>query len=276
MRKHHGLGFKRFAGRRLRYIVEHADRWVCLSEWQTGSFKSAPRERWIGWQPEQQWYRLHLIVNNTRFAMLDDAGRYPNMGSHVPKLICRRTSDDWQATYGHGVLLAEMFVDPARHRCTVYDAAVWQTVGQSAGYSRRGGQYTDSEQLQEVLVRYTVGRIRQLPVLAGEVKRIRGASRNCDSNYETVTLVEHGSGIPKASCSFHNSNEELGATWQLLSETDVAERVITLDALHATFESVGLIVEAQADNMLALKDKTALQLDRVKSMNWRSHRVLSH
>ena len=88
--------------------------------------------------------------------------------------------------------------------------------------------------------------------------------------------MEHGSGIPKASCSFHNSNEELGATWQLLSETDVAERVITLDALHATFESVGLIVEAQVDNMLALKDKTALQLDRVKSMNWRSHRVLSH
>ena len=42
MREHHDLGFKRFAGRSVRYIVEYEGRWVCLSGWQTGSFKSAP------------------------------------------------------------------------------------------------------------------------------------------------------------------------------------------------------------------------------------------
>ena len=57
MRQRHDLEFNPFAGRSLRYIVEYEGRWVCLSGWQTGAFKSAARERWIGWQPEQQWRR---------------------------------------------------------------------------------------------------------------------------------------------------------------------------------------------------------------------------
>ncbi len=404
MRTHHDLGFKRFAGRSLRYIVEYKGQWVCLCGWQTGSFKSAAREHWIGWQPEQQWHRLHLIANNTRFAMLDDAGCYPNLGSHVLKLICRRLSDDWEAYYGHGLLLAETFVDPARHRGNMYDAAGWETVGNSAGYSRKGGKYTeahdaikrllvrplrrdarrvlcqegelesrwqkkgkasghslpelrslhddlsqmrdfrrgqgrkhtlacafstlilaqlsgfhgslaaaqfaaslsenelhaiggwcnpktgryepvskstlhrviqhtDPDQLEQVLARYTHNRIRQLPALASDGKRIRGANRNGDSHYETVTLVEHGSGIPKASRSFHNKGEELDVTRQLLSEVDVAGRVITLDALHTTFETVDLILDGKADYMLTLKDNTSLQLAKAKSLKWYSHKV---
>ena len=63
--------------------------------------------------------------------------------------------------------------------------------------------------------------------------------------------MEHGSGVPKASCNFHNASEEL----------------------DATFESGGLIVEAQADYLLTLKDNTASQLDKVNSMRWRSHQV---
>ncbi len=54
MRQHDDLEFKRFAGHSLRYFVEYEGRWVCLSGWQTGAFKSAARGRWIGWQPEQQ------------------------------------------------------------------------------------------------------------------------------------------------------------------------------------------------------------------------------
>ena len=336
--------------------------------------------------------------------MLDERGCYPNLGSHVLRLIGARISDDWEALYGHGLLLAETFVDPRRHRGAMYDAAGWQTVGESAGYSRKAGEYTeahdeikrllvrplrrdarrllcraeelpsrwqkkgrtsghslvelrslhddlsrmrdfrrgqgrkhtlacafstlilaqlsgfygslaaaqfaaalsqaeleaigswrnpktgryepvskstlhrviqhtDPEQLQEVLVRYTRSRIRQLPALAVDGKRIRGANRNGDSHYETATLVEHGSGIPKASRSFHNAGEELDVTRQLLSEVDVSGRVITLDALHSTFESVALILDAKADYLLTLKDNTHRQLDQVKKMKWHSARV---
>ena len=49
MRQHHDLGFKRFADRGLRYIVEHEGRWLCLSGRQTGAFKSAAREHLTGW-----------------------------------------------------------------------------------------------------------------------------------------------------------------------------------------------------------------------------------
>ena len=404
MHRHHALGFKRFAGRGLRYIAEYRGQWVCLSGWQTGSFKSAARERWIGWAPQQQWRRLHLIANNTRFAMLQAAGRHPNLGSHVLKLICRRLSDDWEAAYGHGIVLAETFVDPAHHAGTMYHAGGWQAVGNSAGYSRKGGEYTeahdqikrllvrplrrdarrilcqegelpsvwqkkgrasghslpelrslheelcemrdfrraqgrkhslacafatiilaqlsgfygslaaaqfaaslsqaelaaiggwrnpntglyepvskstlhrvlqntDPQQLEKALAAYAASRNRQLPALAADGKRIRGANRNGDSHYETVTLVEHGSGIPQASRSFYKEGEELNATRQLLSETDVAGRVITLDALHAAFESVELILNGRADYMLTLKDNTSLQLGKVKSMKWHSQRV---
>ena len=47
--------------------------------------------------------------------MLERRGSYPNLGSHVLKLICARLSEEWEAHYGHGFLLAETFVDPKRY-----------------------------------------------------------------------------------------------------------------------------------------------------------------
>jgi len=35
------------------------------------------------------------------------------------KLILQRLSDDWQSTYGHGLVLAETDVDPTVHRGTL-------------------------------------------------------------------------------------------------------------------------------------------------------------
>lgn len=134
-------------------------------------------------------------------------------------------------------------------------------------------QHTDPEQLEDVLVRYTRSRIKQLPALAADGKRIRGANRNGDSHYETATLVEHGSGIPKVSCTFYNKGEELEATRRLLSETDVSGRLITLDALHSTLESVDLILDAGADYMLTLKDNTSVQLKQAQKMKWHGTRV---
>lgn len=134
-------------------------------------------------------------------------------------------------------------------------------------------QYTDPEQLQAVVSQYTHKYINQLAALAEDGKRIRGANRNGESHYETVTLVEHGSGMPKASVSFHNKGEELDATRKLLTETGIVGRLITLDSLHSTFETVDLILAARAHYMLALKDNTSLQLDKAKSMRWSSHKV---
>ena len=81
-----------------------------------------------------------------------------------------------------------------------------------------------------------------MPALAADGKRIRGASSNGDSHYEPVTLVEHDSGVPKASCSFCNEGKELDVTRQLLSDVDITDRTFTWDGLYSTFESVELIL----------------------------------
>ena len=38
MDQHHYLGFKRIAGRGLRYVSEWCGRWVGLADWQSGAF----------------------------------------------------------------------------------------------------------------------------------------------------------------------------------------------------------------------------------------------
>ena len=38
MDQHHYLGFKRFAGRGLRYVFEWRGQWVGLAGWQSGAF----------------------------------------------------------------------------------------------------------------------------------------------------------------------------------------------------------------------------------------------
>ena len=69
MDAHHYLGFKQFAGRGLRYVAEWNGEWLALLGWQTGVFQCRPRDRWLGWHKAVQFRRLHLIGNNTRYAL---------------------------------------------------------------------------------------------------------------------------------------------------------------------------------------------------------------
>ena len=72
--------------------------------------------------------------------------------------------------YGHGVLLAETFVGLAHLRGTVYDAAGWQTVDESSGDSRRGGQYIDAhDQIKRLLIRPSCRNVRQVLCQPGEL-----------------------------------------------------------------------------------------------------------
>ena len=143
VRENHYLEFKRFAGRGLRYVVAWRDRWLALAGWQTGAFKCRPRDRWIGWDPASQFRRLHLIANNTRFVLLAKQSMCRNLASFAMAQMLNRLSDDWQAHWGHRLLLAETFVDPSRFEGTIYKAGSWIHVGDSKGYSRSNGQYTE-------------------------------------------------------------------------------------------------------------------------------------
>ena len=142
MNKHHYLGFKRFAGRGLRYLITWRGHWIALAGWQTGAFKCKPRDRWLGCPKDKLYKRLHLLGNNTRFLILGPPGLFPNVASFTLARMIRRLSNDWEEAYGHPLLFAETFVDSERFIGHIYQAAGWSCVGKTKRYARAGGQYT--------------------------------------------------------------------------------------------------------------------------------------
>ena len=76
--EHHYLPFHGVIGKGLRHVAVHGETWLALIGWQPGAFKLAARDRWIGWPAEQQFRRLHLIANNSRFVILTP-GRVHNL-----------------------------------------------------------------------------------------------------------------------------------------------------------------------------------------------------
>jgi len=141
MRQHHYLGALPKISETLWYVATWREEWIALLSFSAAALKCAVRDGWIGWDFRQRYSRLKLIVNNSRFLILP-AGHVPNLGSRVLALCQRRLASDWQAAFGHGVVLLETFVDPQRFRGTVYRAANWVYVGNTKGFRRTRGGYT--------------------------------------------------------------------------------------------------------------------------------------
>ena len=136
--EHHYLAFHGVIGKGLRHVAVHGEIWLALIGWQPGAFKLGARDRWIGWSAEQQFRRLHLIANNSRFVILTPE-RVPNPASRVLGLSLRRLSADMQAAHGYPALLAETFVDVSRFAGTCYRAANWRSLGLTRGFAREPG-----------------------------------------------------------------------------------------------------------------------------------------
>ena len=136
--EHHYLRFHGVVGKGLRHVAVHGESWLALIGWQPGAFKLAARDRWLGWSAQQQFRRLHLIANNSRFVILTPE-RVPNLASRVLGLSLRRLSEDIRAVHGYPALLAETFVDPARFAGTCYRASNWRSLGMTRGFARDPG-----------------------------------------------------------------------------------------------------------------------------------------
>lgn len=131
----HYLKSSRLVGEQLRYVAEVDGQWVALLGWSAGSYHLRPREAWIGWSDEQRRQRLPLVANNARFLVLEP-GCWPNLASRVLALCLARLPQDWQAQYGHTILVVESFVDSQLFRGTCYKANGWEALGQTAGFER--------------------------------------------------------------------------------------------------------------------------------------------
>ena len=132
----HYLASARLAGQTLRYVAELDGQWVALLTFSAAALHLKGREQWLGWSPRQRARRLGLVVNNSRFLVLPERQRYPNLASRVLGLALRRLSDDWQTRWGHPVLVVESFVDESQYRGTCYKACGFEAVGLTEGYGR--------------------------------------------------------------------------------------------------------------------------------------------
>jgi hypothetical protein len=135
--RYHYLGFNGVVGENLQYVIANGQgrRLACLV-FGAAAWKCQDRDEFIGWSAEQRERNLALIANNTRFLILPSV-RVRRLGSWILGQISRRIDRDWQAKYGHRIVLLESFVEQARFRGVVYQAGNWQMVGATTGRTRQ-------------------------------------------------------------------------------------------------------------------------------------------
>ncbi len=132
----HYLCSAKMVGRSLRYVAELDGEWVALACFSAAALHLKAREKWIRWSPRQRARRLGFVVNNSRYLVLPERERLPNLASRALGLFLRRLSRDWQARWGHPVLAVESFVDETRYRGVCYRACGFEAVGPTAGFKR--------------------------------------------------------------------------------------------------------------------------------------------
>ena len=141
--RYHYLGYRRMGGAQMRFFVYAGGRLVALLGFSAAAWKVAPRDRYIGWSPEQRKSYLHLVVDNSRFLILPWV-RAKNLASRILSCMVKQLPAFWEIRYNYRPLLIETFVDTERFAGTCYKAANWTLVGQTAGrgkwdrYNARG------------------------------------------------------------------------------------------------------------------------------------------
>jgi hypothetical protein len=201
--KHHYLGDVRAVGEQLFYAIKDGfGQWLGVLVFCAASRRLRARDQWIKWSEEQRRRRLALVVNNCRFLLLPDK-TVPNLGSRSLRLVLERLSADWQARYGHPVLVVETFVDPEQFCGTVYTASAWIELGKTDGYGRvRRDFYVAHDKPKRLFVRELARQARRSlqaerlkPALAMVEQKV--LPRPTQSIAQLRTLVDQLKGIPE-------------------------------------------------------------------------------
>lgn len=151
--KYHYLGDVRAVGEQLWYAITAGGAWLGVLVFCAASRRLRARDQWIGWSEEQRRRRLALVANNCRFLLVPHK-TFPNLASRSLSLCLHRLPADWQARYGHPILVVETFVNPEQFCGTVYSAAGWQELGQTDGFGRvRRDFYVEHNKPKRLFVR---------------------------------------------------------------------------------------------------------------------------
>lgn len=150
--RYHYLGYTPLAGAQLRYLVySEEDTLVAALGFGAAAWKAAPRDRFIGWTPEQRINKLHLVVNNARFLILPWITSR-NLASRILSGVARCIQKHWEEKYRYKPVLLETFVETDRFHGTCYRAANWIYVGQTQGRGKLDRKHTNSKPVKDIFL----------------------------------------------------------------------------------------------------------------------------
>lgn len=149
--RYHYLGYTQLPGAQLRYFVMMRGQILALLGFGAAAWQVAPRDTFIGWEPEQRSRGLPLIVNNARFLILPWV-RSKNLASKILAMVAGQLPIDWFNRYNIQPVLIETFVECERFAGTCYRAANWIYVGKTKGRGKLGPQGKQSVPIKDIFL----------------------------------------------------------------------------------------------------------------------------
>ena len=136
MLREHPLGEGPLVGRQLRYLIDSRHGWLGGFGFAAAALQLADRDKWIGWDKEQQQAHLHRVIGMSRFLIRPSVNCH-NLASKVLSMSVARLAVDFEQRYQYKPYLIESFVDTAHYSGTCYRAANWIEIGQTKGRGRQ-------------------------------------------------------------------------------------------------------------------------------------------
>lgn len=136
MLREHPLGDGPLVGRQLRYLINSRHGWLGGFGFAAAALQLAARDKWIGWDKEQQQAHLHRVVGMSRFLIRPSVDCH-NLASKVLSMSVARLAVDFEQRYQYRPYLIESFVDIEHYSGTCYRAANWIEIGQTKGRGRQ-------------------------------------------------------------------------------------------------------------------------------------------
>src|ERR1051325_8612922 len=150
----HFLGYRQPVGPPLGYLIgsqPRQQRLRCLLFSASAAWALAPRDHWIGWDPQHRRKLLHLVLSNDRFLIFPWVD-VSHLATHGLALATRQIADDWVRTFGYRPVLMETFVEPRMFSGTCYRAANWQFLGLTQGRGRLAPDHQSRISKKEIFV----------------------------------------------------------------------------------------------------------------------------
>jgi hypothetical protein len=150
MGTYHYLGAGPLCGAQVRYLVESSVYgWIGALAFSAAAWRTASRDRWIGWSEEARSANLDKVICNSRFLLIP---KVAHLASHVLSLSLRAVGRDWEKRYGIRPLLVETYVERDRFEGTCYRAANWRYAGATQGRGRMDRDRRSSVPVKDVYV----------------------------------------------------------------------------------------------------------------------------